>query len=167
MGIDRKEVSLSRDLDAVTAEVEQRGRSVADLAGKGVDRALHVGLANVLLEVDFEFAATKLFGQSPSVSERGRYRRTSVGIVVVADDKRHAPSLLRQRWGDQHRRQDGQAQPNQQSDIHPAPFLPITPSALRIGHLERISLKTSIRLGYGLNFRPNAAFEQPVASALN
>src|SRR5262249_44320705 len=87
----------------------------------------HVCLADVLLEVDIEFAATKLFGQSPSVFDRGSQRRTSVRIVAVANDKCHASSLLRQRWGNQHRGHDRQAQPNQQSDIHPAPFLPITP----------------------------------------
>src|SRR5262249_416092 len=128
-----------------------RGRSAADLTCKSVDRALHVCLADVLLEVDIEFAATKLFGQRPSVSDRGGQRRTSVRIIVVADDKCHAPGFLSRPWRDQHPGHARKAQPNQQSDIHPAPFLPITPSALRIRHLERISLKTSIRLGYRLN----------------
>src|SRR5204863_4142000 len=71
---------------------------------------------------------------------------TSIRIVVVADDKCHASSLLRQRWGDQHRGRDRQAQPDQQPDIHPAPFLPINPHrSYGSRHLEPISLKTSSR----------------------
>ena len=42
LGVDGNQIGLPRDLDAISAEIEQGHHAGADLADEGIDRALHI-----------------------------------------------------------------------------------------------------------------------------
>ena len=97
LGVDRDQIGLPRDLDAISAEIEQGDHAGTDLADEGIDRALHVLPADILLEVDIEFGSTEFVGKRASIPDRGGQRCAGIRIVCISNEKRHARWLLRQR----------------------------------------------------------------------
>ncbi len=129
LSVDWNEISLSRDLNPVSAEIEQRRHPGPDLACEGIDRTLHVFPADVLLEVDVEFTSTKLVSERASIPDRGRKRRAGIRIVCISDDQRHpCGCLLRQCRTRQQSKSDCEAQPENEPHVHCAPFVPRGPT---------------------------------------
>ena len=125
LGVDGNQIGLPRDLDAISAEIEQGHHAGADLADEGIDRALHIFSADILFEVDIEFGSTELVGKRAGIADRGGKRRAGIRIVCVSNQERHACGLLRQRRMREDCGSDRDAQAKDQPHVHCVPFVPI------------------------------------------
>ena len=87
--IDRNQKGLLGRLDPIPAEVEESCGARADLAHERIEGALHVLLAEVLLELNFKFVAAQFLGEGTSVRDRGGEGRAGIGISRIPNDQRH------------------------------------------------------------------------------
>src|SRR5262249_25717616 len=90
--IGRNEEALAIDLETVAAEEQERRGARPDLLLECVDGALHLLLAEVLLDVDIESAAPQLVGERAHALRRGNERRRRIGVDGVCDQQREARS---------------------------------------------------------------------------
>src|SRR5262249_5331037 len=68
--IGRNKVALFGNLDAKSAEEEQRGRSLLDFGHESIDRLLGVGLAQIVLDLDVKPKALQFIAKRTRILDR-------------------------------------------------------------------------------------------------
>ncbi len=123
LSVDGDKIGLSRNLNAVAAEVEQCRHAGANPACKSIHRALHIRLADILLEIDRKSGSMKLLGKGARILDRCGKRRAGVGIICVPNHQSHTSGLLlRPHRRGHNRRHSHQAEPQWQPHVQSRSF---------------------------------------------
>ncbi|WP_246695350.1 hypothetical protein [Methylobacterium sp. P1-11] len=89
--VDGNKIALALDLDAVSAEVHEGGRTGVELGIEGVQGRLDVLSPQIFAQVDVEIASPQLFREEAPILHDRRQGTLGIGVAAVGDEQGKPP----------------------------------------------------------------------------